>query len=580
MRRDSETMRLEVWRRSYELNEANSRLRGVNANDRLRLLWEAADVLLTTDEPDAMLRSLFTRIAESMGVDAYFNYMVTETGEALRLVSCEGIPKEIVGSISHLELGQVVCDTVVLRRARMVATGIQESEEPIVQLLKDLGVRAYACYPLLAAGRLLGTLSFASRTRDHFEHDEIEPLETISQYVTVAYERLRLIQQLREQDRRKDEFLATLAHELRNSLAPIRNALQVLRLAKNDAAALDEARTIMERQVQHMVRLVDDLLDVARIGRNKLEPRKEWVEVEAVVKRAVETSRPLIDEARHTLQVSLPPEPVAIHADPVRLVQALSNLLNNAAKYSEPGGRIWLSAEKHKADLLLRVRDTGIGIRSEDLPHIFRMSVQVDRSLEYSQGGLGIGLTLVQRLVEMHGGTVEARSDGPGKGSEFIIRLPAFRVASAQGVQEEKGTHRTSEAPMRRRILVADDNHDSAESMAMILKLSGHTVVTAHDGLEAVELAKTFDPDITFLDLGMPKLDGYEAARLIRQQSSSQNLVLVALTGWSQEEDKRRCKEAGFNAHILKPVDFVALEKFVAELSTCSVSENFVDFKA
>jgi signal transduction histidine kinase len=527
-----------------------------------------------------MLRSLFARIAESMGVDAYFNYMVTETGEALRLVSCEGIPKEIVGSISHLELGQVVCGTVALRRARMVATGIQESEEPIVQLLKDLGVRAYACYPLLAAGRLLGTLSFASRTRDHFEHDEIELLETISQYVTVAYGRLRLIQQLREQDRCKDEFLATLAHELRNPLAPIRNALQVLRLAKNDAAALDEARTIMERQVQHMVRLVDDLLEVARIGRNKLEPRKEWVEVEAVVKRAVETSRPLIDEARHTLQVSLPPEPVAIHADPVRLAQALSNLLNNAAKYSEPGGRIWLSAEKHKADLLLRVRDTGMGIRSEDLPHIFRMFVQVDRSLEHSQGGLGIGLTLVQRLVEMHGGTVEARSDGPGKGSEFIIRLPALRVASAQGVQEEKGTHRTSEAPMCRRILVADDNHDSAESMAMILKLSGHTVVTAHDGLEAVELAKTFDPDITFLDLGMPKLDGYEAARLIRQQSSSQNLVLVALTGWSQEEDKRRCKEAGFNAHILKPVDFVALEKFVAELSTCSVSENFVDFKA
>jgi PAS domain S-box-containing protein len=534
------------------------------SEERLRLLWEAATVLLTTDDPDAMLRNLFAKIAPHFALDTYFNFLLNETGDGLRLGSCAGIPEEEAHKITRLEFGQAVCGTVALRRQPIVATRIQQSDEPMVQLVKGYGVRAYACNPLLVEGRLLGTLSFASRSRDEFDADELEFLRTISQYVTVAYERLRLVRQLQEQDRRKDEFLATLAHELRNPLAPIRNGLQLIRLAGNNPATLDQARSMMDRQVQQMVRLVDDLLDISRISRNKLELRKEWVELAAVVRSAVETSRPLIEAAGHELKLSLPPEPVLLDADPVRLAQAFSNLLNNAAKYSERGGHIWLTVEHRGNEIVVRVRDTGIGIPADKLPHIFEMFVQVDRSLEKSQGGLGIGLTLVQRLVQMHGGSVEARSEGPGKGSEFVVRLPVVSVPKTQDVQ---GNGEPARAQVRRRILVVDDNRDSADSLAMMLKLLGHEVATAHDGLQAVEMVGAFQPEVALLDLGMPKLNGFGAARRIRDKWGDNGLVLIALTGWGQEEDKRRSKEAGFNHHLVKPVDPATLEKLLAELA-------------
>ncbi|MEP6922266.1 MAG: ATP-binding protein [bacterium] len=530
-------------------------------NERLALLWEAAGVLLTTDSPDTMLRGLFDKIRDSLGLDVYFNFMVTETGDALQLVSCAGVSDEDAQSISRLDFGQAISGTVALRRKPVVATHIQESEEPMVQLAKGFGLRAYACNPLVAGGRLLGTLSFASKTRNHFDQDEIEFLETISHYVTVAYERLRLIEQLRDQDRRKDEFLATLAHELRNPLAPIRNGLQLMRLATNNQATLDQARTMMERQVYQMVRLVDDLLDVARISQNKLELRKERVELAAVIGSAVETSRPLLERANHELLVELPSESMLLDADPVRMAQAFSNLLNNAAKYSHSGGRIWLTAEHRAGELVVSVRDAGVGIHADKLPHIFEMFVQVDRSLEHSQGGLGIGLTLVRRLIEMHGGSVEARSAGAGKGSEFIIRLPSIVVAQSLRSPDEKPGK--VDPIIRRRILVVDDNRDSAESMAMVLSLSGHEVATGHDGLQAVEMAETFRPHVVFLDIGMPGLNGFEACRRIREQPWGQKIVLVALTGWGQEEDKRQSQEAGFNAHLVKPVDLAALEKLL-----------------
>jgi PAS domain S-box-containing protein len=532
------------------------------SEERLRLLWEAATVLLTTDDPDAMLRSLFAKIGPHFALDTYFNFLLNETGDGLRLGSCAGIPEEEAHKITRLEFGQAVCGTVALRRQPIVATHIQQSDEPMVQLVKGYGVRAYACNPLLVEGRLLGTLSFASHSRDEFDADDLEFLRTISQYVTVAYERLRLVRQLQEQDRRKDEFLATLAHELRNPLAPIRNGLQLLRLAGGNPATLNQARPMMERQVQQMVRLVDDLLDVSRINRNKLELRKEWVELAGVVRSAVETSRPLIEAAAHELTVSLPREPVLLDADPVRLAQAFSNLLNNAAKYSERGGHIWLTAEHLGSEIMVRVRDTGIGVPADKLPHIFEMFVQVDRSLERSQGGLGIGLTLVQRLVQMHGGSVEARSDGPGKGSEFVVRLP---VVSVPKPQDSQGSGEAAGQQVRHRILVVDDNRDSADSLAMMLKLLGHEVATAHDGLQAVEMVGAFQPNVALLDLGMPKLNGYDAARRIRDKWGKNDLVLIALTGWGQEEDRRRTREAGFNHHLVKPVDLDALQKLIAE---------------
>jgi signal transduction histidine kinase/ActR/RegA family two-component response regulator len=431
----------------------------------------------------------------------------------------------------------------------------------MVQLIKGLGLRAYACNPLIAGGQLLGTLSFASRSRDTFDREELEFLETISHYVTLAYERLRLIGQLREQDQRKDEFLATLAHELRNPLAPIRNGLELIRLSAGNPATRERATTIMQRQIEQMVRLVDDLLDVSRISHNRLELRKEQVELESIVRSAVETSRPVLDTARNDLKVVLPSEPVLLDADPVRLAQVFSNLLNNAAKYSAPGGSISLVATRTGDEVTIKVSDSGIGIEPGSLAKVFGMFVQLDASEQQIQTGLGVGLTLVQRLIEMHGGSVEARSEGAGKGSEFIVRLPALAQTAKQSLAKETAVMDHSQA--RRRILVVDDNLDSAESMAMMLKLSGHDVATAHDGVEAVKLAGEFQPDEALLDLGMPKLDGYEAARSIRQQPWGQRMLLVALTGWGQAEDKRRSREAGFDAHLVKPVDFDALEKLV-----------------
>ena len=322
----------------------------------------------------------------------------------------------------------------------------------------------------------------------------------------------------------------------------------------------------MQRQIDQMVRLVDDLLDVARISRNKLELRKELVDLAAVVRSAVDTSRPVIEASQNDLQIALPSETVLLDADPVRLAQVVSNLLNNAARYSRPGGRISLTATTQADELMLKVSDTGIGIEPEKLSKIFDMFVQLDSSDPHSQGGLGVGLTLVRRLIEMHGGTVEARSDGVSKGSEFIVRLPVSATKAEQvSAVETESTHTV--ADVRRRILVVDDNVDSAESLAMMLELSGHDVAMAHDGAEAIKRAKEFQPDIAFLDLGMPKLNGYEAARSIREEPWGRQILLVALTGWGQEDDKRRTREAGFDAHIVKPIDFAALEKLLAQSS-------------
>jgi PAS domain S-box-containing protein len=367
---------------------------------------------------------------------------------------------------------------------------------------------------------------------------------------------------LKEADRRKDEFLATLAHELRNPLAPIRNATQVLRLKELDDPHLRSARDMIDRQVQQMVRLIDDLLDISRITRGKFQLRKERVEVAAVVHSAVEASRPLIDALAHDLTVKVPQESIHLEADPIRLAQVLSNLLNNAAKYTEKGGHIWLTAERQDAELVLSVRDTGIGIAADHLPRLFEMFSQIAPALERSQGGLGIGLALVRGLVELHGGRVEARSAGLARGSEFTVRLPVAEEPQrtppqtrAEGEQAGVGT--------KCRILLADDLRDSVDSLAMMLRLAGHDIQTAYDGLEAVQAAATFRPDVVVLDIGMPKMNGYDAARHIRQQPWGKDMLLVALTGWGQEDDKRRTFEAGFDHHLTKPVEPEALEKLL-----------------
>src|SRR5262245_8331001 len=371
---------------------------------------------------------------------------------------------------------------------------------------------------------------------------------------------------LQEADRRKDEFLATLAHELRNPLAPIRNTIRILAKRGDDPVIVAQSCEVMERQVRQLVRLMDDLLEVSRIGRGKINLQKAPVDLTQVVATAVETTHSLIEACHHKLNISLPESPLLIEADAARLAQVLSNLLNNAAKYTDDGGRIDLIAERVNGELTLRVRDNGIGIAPEKLPHVFDMFAQVESAKERSQGGLGIGLTLARRLIEMHGGKIEAHSAGLGKGSEFVIRMPALAEPLAETAMKPAGNFPTQAATRSLRILIVDDNVDSAESMAALLRIDGHDVQIAHDGLTALEEARAFQPDVTFLDLNLPEIDGYEVARRLRLVPELGSMTLVAMTGYGQEEDRRRTQETGFHHHFVKPVDYDMLRELLLSM--------------
>ena len=380
-------------------------------------------------------------------------------------------------------------------------------------------------------------------------------------------DRKRAEDALKEADRSKNEFLATLAHELRNPLAPIRAAVKILQLKAKPTPESKSALEVIERQTRQMTRLIDDLLDIARITSNKLELRKERIELGEVLKASVETSRPLIEQRGHELLVEAPSRPAYLDGDLVRLAQVVSNLLNNAAKYTERGGCIWLTATRRGSDAIIKVRDTGIGIPAEMLPRIFEMFTQADRSTNGSPGGLGIGLTLVKRLVEMHGGKITVHSAGPGKGSEFTVRLPvtSSRLPNKEAPGKSRQAPRIGRsAPVR--ILVVDDNHDSADSLGLLLSLLGNEVRVVHDGLTAVDVASEFQPRVVLLDIGLPALNGYEAAQRIRQQPGGNQAVLIAVTGWGQEVDRNRSKEAGFDHHLVKPVDPDALTRLLASV--------------
>lgn len=529
---------------------------------RLRLLWEAAEVLLTAEDPDTMLRRLFANIRQHLEIDTYFNFMVDESGDVLRLASYSGISAEDASKIERLEFGQAICGNVAIHRHPIVATSIQQSDDPNVQLVKSCGIRVYACNPLMAGDQLLGTLSFASRTRDEFLARELEVIQIICRYVAAAYERLHLIRRLRDADRRKDEFLAVLAHELRNPLAPIRNSLHILRLNRQLDTATMRVVEMMERQLNHLIRLVDDLLEVSRITRGKIELRKENVELAAIVRSAVETSRPLIEAAGHELTLFIPPQPLTVDGDPVRLAQVIANLLNNAAKYTDEGGQITLAVRRDGDFVNISIRDSGMGIPAEMLPRVFELFTQVELVSGRAQGGLGIGLTLVKSLVEMHGGTVQAYSDGPGEGSEFVVRLPLL----ASGVPANRLEGLPSNVLTPRRVLVVDDNHDAAQSLGTLLQLLGAEVQVAYSGADALAVLDSYQPDVVLLDLGMPNIDGYEVAKQIRQRSEFQNMTLIALTGWGQEEARQRTELAGFDHHLIKPADVSALQTLFVSL--------------
>jgi len=483
------------------------------------------------------------------------------------------------------------------------------------------GARCALMAPLKLEGRVVGIVQVMSDTEGAYRRQHLGVLEDIVAPIAVALqnaelyarakreiaERLRVEraltlseERLLEADRRKDEFLATLAHELRNPLAPIRNAVGVLRRGGSAPETISWSSQVVERQVGHMARLLDDLLDVSRVSRGRLRLRLARVDLAEAVRHAVEASQPLIEAGRHRLTLDFPSEPVILTADPTRLAQVFSNLLNNAARYSEAERPIEVRVRREGEEGVVCVVDQGIGIAPTMLPRIFEAFLQIDRTLERSQGGLGIGLTLVKQVVEIHGGRVEAHSDGHGKGSMFTVRLPLVASVPASatyddgassegwtdlgenavpGARAETGETGSDRSRARqgepdfvpgrpRRILVADDLEDSATSLALLLQMQGHEVRTAHDGDEAVGIARSFDPHIVLLDIAMPKLNGYEAARRIRSERQERCPVLIALTGWGHEENRMRTKEAGFDHHLVKPVEPEVLNRLLATVET------------
>jgi signal transduction histidine kinase len=444
-------------------------------------------------------------------------------------------------------------------------------EEPRRQALRALGARALLIVPLRAHGQTIGALTLLSSRRGRrFGRAQRALADELAGRAALAIENARLYREAREMeealrrradqlaaaDRNKDEFLAVVAHELRGPLAALRSALEVVRHPGPGAAPAGEPQGIMTRQVDTLARLVDDLLDVAGIAQGKMALRRQPIDLNGPIGSALDTARPLLDARRHTLTVTLPREGLRVEGDPLRLAQVFANLLTNAAKYTEPGGHVWLSAAVEEAaggarQAVVSVRDSGVGMAPAFLAHAFELFAQGPEALGRSQGGLGIGLALVRRLVELHAGAVEAHSDGPGKGSEFVVRLPLVVGGGRWVVDGEK----SAPPPTTRRVLVVDDNRDAAESLALLLRLRGHDVRVAADGPAALAMATEYLPEVVFLDLGLPGMDGHEVGRCLRQRPGLERARVVALTGSGSEDDRSRSRQAGFDGHLVKPVE-------------------------
>ncbi len=594
------------------------------SNARLRLLADTANQLLFSPEPRHFLSALYAQLAAHLGLEVYNCYLVDYrreddggllTGEApprLHLESSGGGIDGEAPDLEWLEFGQGVPGKVAqLREELIVCEGEEESDLagvasvtsvavlpvlPVLPVLTGLAkvpvhansLRVFVCYPMMADGRLIGTLGFGTRNRARLEDDEIDLLHIVGDQSAMALERARLVAELQsraealaEADRRKDEFLAMLAHELRNPLVPIMTGLKTFQMVEPGTPKLQRARDAMERQVRHMVRLVDDLLDVSRVTAGKIELRKDLIDVATIVQQAVQTSQPMMAEKQHELSVSLPPGRLELIVDQARLAQIVSNLLSNAAKYTDNGGHIELSAASIGDFVELRVRDNGRGIRPEMLPQVFGLFVQSDRTLDMAQGGLGVGLTLVKRLVELHGGTIQARSAGEGTGSEFIVRLPGVsRQQAANYVPPPRrdvtgeframpppvapGAAKVEQVPRRLRILVVDDNPDIRATLHDLLEMQGHEVEVAEDGPQAIERVLASRPDVALVDIGLPGMDGFALARALRLDPQM-NTRLVAMTGYGQAEDRRRALDAGFEAHVVKPVELDDLSRLLQE---------------
>ena len=516
------------------------------------LTSEAAGQLLKSDNPRAVVDELCRMVMSQLDCQFFFNFLFEEHTDCLRLNAFAGVSEEEAHKFERLEYGRALrgcavrnCESESACTARDLRT----------ELIGSHGVTAYCCHPLITEGRVIGTLAFGSRTRSAFNDSEIDLMETLSHFVSMAIARAQMDRALRESDRRKDEFIATLAHELRNPLAAIRNGFNVLN--QTGGAAMPRLRPMMDRQLDQLVRLVDDLLEVSRIKTGKIELKKQRIDLASVIDQAVEMNRDLIEASGLELCVALSDEPLFVEADAVRLTQVFANLLNNAAKYTDPGGRIEITVQRGADGAVVSVTDTGVGIAKDMLPRVFDIFAQAGDIHARSKGGLGIGLALTRGLVALHEGTVEAHSEGEGRGASLIVRLPLSANVEA-GARPSKAMAARARAP--RHVLIVDDVPDVADSLALLLETLGANVRVARSGAEGLALFAEFAPELVLLDIGMPGMDGIETARRMRELPTGRKATLVALTGWGEAETRKRVKEAGFDRHITKPADMGELE--------------------
>ncbi|WP_363352141.1 ATP-binding protein [Methylocystis echinoides] len=518
------------------------------------LTSEAAAELLRRGDPQVVVEDICRKAMAELDCQYFFNFLLDRESASLRLNAFAGVPEEEAREFEQLDYSEIMSGWV----ARNSEPGRACAAYDLHAKLRDsYGVTAFCCHPLLAQGEVFGLLSFGSRTRSEFNDSEIEIMETLSQYVSMAMARAQMERTLRESDKRKDEFIAALAHELRNPLAAIHNAFSVLN-EPGGGAAMPKLRPILDRQLHLLVRLVDDLLDIARIKTGKIELRRQCVDLMSIVTQSVEAAEPSLRSRVQEIGLSLPSEASIIEGDPARLMQVFTNLLDNAAKYAAPHGRIDVTATNDGANVIVSVRDNGVGIPAEKLESIFDLFNQSNRP-RYSQDGLGVGLTLARSLVHQHGGKLEAHSGGPGLGSEFLVCLPLLGGAPNERENRQDVTSWTS--PVACRALVVDDDRDVADSLVMFLKSLGVEARVIYSGKEALELLADYKPHLILLDIGMPRVDGFETARRIRELPDGRRVHLVALSGW--ELDKAQAIEAGFDRQFVKPITVADLQQAI-----------------
>jgi CheY-like chemotaxis protein len=529
-----------------------------NLPGKLDLLRGCAEVLLCGDA--AGVDRAFAKLAPALELDAMAVFVPMDDGRALALDTVVGLSGS---ALSATSVGAIAADLRRAERRTLVLESLAHNADSRATAFRDLGFTSAVVSALAIGGKLLGAVVLAARSKERFSAAELTVIDTLMCYLAAVYERRELTRHRHDSEHRKREFLTVLAHELRNPLAPVRNALEIIRADDRARSPVEHsAYAMIERQLQQIGRLADDLLDANQVVLGHVELAKQRVLIDAVVERAAAQSRPWIEAARHKLVIDLPREAIALDADPKRLARALSNLINNAARRMERGGRIVVSAKAANGFVAVFIRARGRAVSDEKLSEVFAETVASEVAEGPSRGGVTAGMTLVKHLVELHGGAVTAHRGADGV-AEFEVRLPIVHAPPASR-PAQASVEASVETTVPHRILIADDNADSAESMGMLLRLMGNDVRIASDGLEAVEQAASFQPDIVLMDIGMPRLDGYEAARRIRNQDWSRDTLLVAVTGWGPSDDSEEATAAGFDHHFTKPLDPAELRRLVS----------------